>query len=186
MEGRPLDERQLVVNARSGDLGAFEELVRIHQNSALRLAYLLVRDHAEAEDVTQDAFVKAYRALDRFRDDSPFRPCLLTIVRNEAANRRRSRGRRRHLAIRVAADPVSGGAAQSPETVVLDTEEAKTVLAAVDALPERHRLVVVCRYLLGLTEAETAKTLGVAVGTVKSRTSRALQQLRVLLEARDV
>jgi RNA polymerase sigma-70 factor (ECF subfamily) len=70
--------------------------------------------------------------------------------------------------------------------VVLDTEEAKTVLAAVDALPERHRLVVVCRYLLGLTEAETAKTLGVAVGTVKSRTSRALQQLRVLLEARDV
>jgi RNA polymerase sigma-70 factor (ECF subfamily) len=186
VEGRPLDETQLVSDARSGDLGAFEELVRIHQSTAIRLAYLLVRDHGEAEEVAQDAFVKAFRALDRFREGSPFRPWLLTIVRNEAANRRRSRGRRRRLALRVSAEPVSGDAAPSPETVVIDEERARTVLAAVDGLPDRYRLVVSLRYLLGLSEAETAAVLGVATGTVKSRTSRALGRLRNLIEAADV
>jgi RNA polymerase sigma-70 factor (ECF subfamily) len=186
VEGRPLDETQLVSDARSGDLGAFEELVRIHQSTAIRLAYLLVGDQGEAEEVAQDAFVKAFRALDRFREGSPFRPWLLTIVRNEAANRRRSAGRRRRLALRVAAEPVSGDAAPSPETVVIDEERARTVLAAVDGLPDRYRLVVSLRYLLGLTEAETAVVLGVATGTVKSRTSRALGRLRNLIEAADV
>ncbi|MEX0864227.1 MAG: RNA polymerase sigma factor [Acidimicrobiia bacterium] len=186
VEGRPLDETQLVSDARSGDLGAFEELVRIHQSTAIRLAYLLVRDHGEAEEVAQDAFVKAFRALDRFREGSPFRPWLLTIVRNEAANRRRSGGRRRRLALRVAAEPVSGEAAQSPETVVIDEERARTVLVAVDGLPDRYRLVVSLRYLLGLTEAETAAVLAIATGTVKSRTSRALWRLRNLMEAADV
>ena len=186
VEGRPLDETQLVSDARSGDLGAFEELVRIHQSTAIRLAYLLVRDHGEAEEVAQDAFVKAYRALDRFREGSPFRPWLLTIVRNEAANRRRSSGRRRRLALRVAAEPVSGDAAPFPETVIIDAERARTVLAAVDGLPDRYRMVVSLRFLLGLTEAETSAVLGVATGTVKSRTSRALERLRERMGGADV
>ncbi len=159
--------------------------MRLHQGTALRLAYLLVRDHAEAEDVTQDAFTKAFRALGRFRVDSPFRPWLLAIVRNEASNRRRSSNRRLGLVTRVAADPGSRDAAPSPEAVVLDAEDAVAALEAVEALPERYRMVVACRFLIGLSEAETAETLGIARGTVKSRSSRALTRLRSEMERTD-
>lgn len=116
MEGRPLEDRDLIARAKNGDKTAFGELVRVHQGMALRVAYLVLRDHAEAEDVTQDAFVKAYRSLHRFRAEEPFRPWLLKIVRNESLNRSRSRVRRERLAVRVANDPVSGDAASSPET----------------------------------------------------------------------
>ncbi|MCI0542862.1 MAG: RNA polymerase sigma factor [Actinobacteria bacterium] len=185
VEGRPLDETRLLNDARRGDQGAFEELVRIHQHDALRLAYLLVGDHAEAEDVTQEAFVKAYRAMSRFRSEAPFRPWLLAIVRNEASNRRRSRGRRLRLAERVAAEPLSGDAAPSPETVTIGRAEAQELLDAVGRLGEKYRMVIVCRYLLGLTESETATVLGVPDGTVKSRCSRGLERLRASMEGQD-
>ena len=84
--------------------------------------------------------------------------------------------------VRVAADPASGGAAPSPEAEVLSDERARLTLAAVESLPERYRLAVSCRFLLGLSEAETAATLGIAAGTVKSRTSRALDMMRSRLE----
>ena len=185
VEGRPLREEELIADAKSGDVSAYARLVGLHQAVALRVAYLVVRDHAEAEDVTQEAFVKAHRALGRFREDAPFRPWLLRIVRNEALNRRRSTGRRELLALRVAADPVSGGAAPSPETEVMSSEERRRVLAAVGALPERYRSVISARYLVGLSEAETAGMLGIAPGTVKSRTSRGLTRLREMLGERD-
>lgn len=181
VEGRPLEEKELIVDAKKGDVFAYGQLVGLHQAVALRVAYLVVRDHAEAEDVTQEAFVKAHRALDGFRDGAPFRPWLLRIVRNEALNRRRSTGRRELLALRVATDPVSGGAAPSPETEVMSSEERRRVLAAVDALPERYRSVISARFLAGLNEAETAGVLGIAPGTVKSRTSRGLDRLRAML-----
>ncbi|HVR79970.1 MAG TPA: RNA polymerase sigma factor [Acidimicrobiia bacterium] len=185
VEGRPLEEKELIADAKSGDASAYGRLVRLHQAVALRVAYIVVRDHAEAEDVTQEALVKAYRALGRFREDAPFRPWLLRIVRNEALNRRRSTGRRELLALRAAADPVSGGAAPSPETEVMSGEERERVLAAVDSLPERYRSVISARFLVGLSEAETAGMLGIASGTVKSRTSRGLTRLREMLGDRD-
>lgn len=185
VEGRPLDEKELIADAKSGDASAYGRLVRLHQAVALRVAYLVVRDHAEAEDVTQEALVKAYRALGRFRAEAPFRPWLLRIVRNEALNRVRSAGRREHLALRFAADSVSGGAAPSPETEMMSGEERHRVLAAVNSLPERYRSVISARYLVGLSEAETAGMLGIAPGTVKSRTSRGLIRLRQMLEDRD-
>ncbi|MEX1271957.1 MAG: sigma-70 family RNA polymerase sigma factor, partial [Acidimicrobiia bacterium] len=119
VEGRPLEEEQLVERAREGDLDAFGELVRRHQAMALRVAALVVGDPTEAEDVTQDAFVKAHRNLHRFTSGRPFRPWLLTIVRNESRNRRRRRGRQAQLALRAARDPVSEGAAPSSETGVI-------------------------------------------------------------------
>ncbi len=178
MEGRPLDEQELIVRSQNGDTRAFEDLVRIHQQLALRAAYLVVRDPDEAEDVTQDAFVKAYRGLERFRLGSPFRPWVLRIVRNEALNRVRGRKRRDQLAVRAAGDPVLGDAAPSPETVVLADEEKQVVLTALNALPERYRSVISHRYLLGLSLRETSAVLGIPHGTVKSRTARALEQLR--------
>ena len=181
MEGRPLNEQDLIQRAKSGDVAAFEALVQTHRQIALRVAFLVVGDQGEAEDVTQEAFVKAYHAMSRFRVDAPFRPWLLRIVRNEALNQRRRRGRQERLSLRLTHDPVSGGAAPSPETTVLTAVERRTILEAVNALPDRYREVVTHRYLLGLSEAETASTLRIPAGTVKSRTARALQRLEGIL-----
>lgn len=144
----------------------FAELVRPHLEVSFRMAYAITRDAAEAEDAVQEALVKAWRALGRFREGEPFRPWLLAIVANEARNRRRSAGRRLGLALRAAAEPLE------------DAVDRKALLDALATLPEDAATVLVCRYLLGLSEEETAVALGVAPGTVKSRTSRALERLR--------
>jgi RNA polymerase sigma factor (sigma-70 family) len=178
VEGRPLDERELIERAQSGDRRAFEELVRTHQGVALRVAYVVVRDPSEAEDVTQDAFVKAYRSMGKFRSGAPFRPWLLRIVRNEALNRVRGTKRRERLALRTAGDPVSGDAAPSPEAEVISGQRARHLLALIDDLPARYRSVIVHRYVLDLSERETAGILGLPVGTIKSRSHRALRRLR--------
>lgn len=185
MEGRPLsreDETALVERARCGDEAAYEEIVRMHQGIAFRTAYLLAGDAGLAEEAAQDAFVKAYRALGRFRRGAPFRPWLLRIVANEARNRRRGAGRRAGAELRARAAEPSGGAAPSPETTVLDAERRANLFAALDELQEHDRLVVAYRYFLDLSEAETAAALGVRPGTVKSRLSRALMRMRERLE----
>jgi RNA polymerase sigma-70 factor (ECF subfamily) len=176
---RPLDEASLVVRAKHGDAAAYEELVRMHQAIAFRVAFVAVGDRGDAEEAVQDGFVKAYRALGRFRDGAPFRPWLLQIVANEARNRRRSSGRRAGLALRVAA--ASGDAAPSPEAAALSHERRDELLAALGSLDERDRAVLVHRFLLDLGEEETAAALGVRRGTVKSRTARALERLRATL-----
>src|SRR5919199_2460987 len=112
---RPLDEAELVERARRGDLRAWETIVRTYQGIAFRTAYLLSGSAADAEEAAQDGFVKAYRALGRFRRGAPFRPWLLRIVANEARNRRRSAARRAALALRAASEPPPGGAVPSPE-----------------------------------------------------------------------
>ena len=103
MVGRPPPDTELVVRAKRGDAAAYEELVRRNQGIAFRTAYVVVGNEADAQEVAQDAFVKAYRALGRFRTGSPFRPWLLRIVTNEARNRRRAAGRRQALSLRAAA-----------------------------------------------------------------------------------
>ena len=178
VEGRPLDETELVERARRGDHEAYAELVHAYQAIAFRTAFLIAGGATEAEDAAQDGFVKAWRALRRFRTGAPFRPWVLQIVANEARNRRRSTGRRAQLAVRAAAQESSGGAAPSPEASVLDAERREELLTAVSELPEDQRIVVSLRYFVGLSEEEVAETLGIAQGTVKSRTSRALERLR--------
>jgi RNA polymerase sigma factor (sigma-70 family) len=182
---RPQAESELVERARRGDDRAYEELVRAHQGIAFRTAYLVTGSAAEAEDAAQEGFVKAFRALGRFRPGAPFRPWLLQIVANEARNRRRSAARRAGLALRAAAEDPSGGAAPSPEGALLATEESAALLGAVNGLREEHRLVIACRYFLDLSEEETAAALGWRRGTVKSRLSRALDSLRERLGEAD-
>ena len=186
MVGRPLDETELVERARRGDGRAYDVLVEQHQEVAFRAAYLVTGSVEDAEDAAQEGFVKAYRALARFRRGAPFRPWLLQIVANEARNRRRSAGRRAGLALRIAGEPSSGDAAPSPEAQLLGSERRRALLAALAGLREDDRLVIGCRYFLELSEEETAATLGWRRGTVKSRLSRALDRLRERLGERDV
>jgi RNA polymerase sigma-70 factor (ECF subfamily) len=180
---RPLAEDDLVAQAKLGDTRAYGALIQEHQTIAFRTAYLITASAADAEDAVQEAAVKAYRALGRFRAGKPFRPWFLAIVANEARNRRRSAGRRERLALRAAEDPLSGGAVPSPEAAILEAEQRAELLAAVDELREEDRLAIACRYFLGLSEEETASALGWRRGTVKSRTSRALDRLRARMEA---
>ncbi len=180
MEGRPLEDAELVGLARDGDVRAYEELVERYRDLAFRTAWIVTRSTAEAEDAAQEAFVKAYYAIPRFRPGAPFKPWLLRIVANEAKNRGRSARRREALALRAAAaDP--GDAVPSPEAAALHDDERRTLLAAMAALPHRERLVLAYRYYFDLTEAEMAEALGCPPGTVKSRLSRAMAHLRTQL-----
>jgi RNA polymerase sigma-70 factor (ECF subfamily) len=176
--GRPLEESDLIGRAKRGDTHAYEELVHTHQGIAFRTAYVIAGNAADAEDAAQDGFVKAWRALARFREGAPFRPWLLQIVANEARNRRRSAGRRAHLALRAATEEPSGDAVPSPEAKLLSAEVRETLLAAVNELPEDQRTVIALRFFVGLSEAEVAEALELPTGTVKSRSARALERLR--------
>ncbi|MGZ4278553.1 MAG: RNA polymerase sigma factor [Solirubrobacteraceae bacterium] len=181
MGGSTDREGQLLERARRGDAAAFDALVRAHQHVAFRTACVFSATPHDAEEAAQDAFVKAWRALPRFRAGAPFRPWLLAIVANEARSRGRSAGRRarrekRSAALDVAPEPVG------PEGTMLVRERRAELAAALAGLPERDRSVLALRYLLELSERETAAALGCRPGTVKSRASRALERLRGRLE----
>jgi RNA polymerase sigma-70 factor (ECF subfamily) len=178
MEGRPLEEAELVHRAKGGDVGAYEELVRMHQDLATRTAYVITGQAADAQDAVQEALVKAYRALGRFREDAPFRPWLLRIVANEAISRRRSNRRQAGLAVRAAEGRPLDDAVPSPEGAALAQERRRQVVAAVSRLRPEERLVIAYRYWFDLSEAEMADALGCPRGTVKSRLSRAMGRLR--------
>ena len=182
MVGRPRSETKLVRRAQAGDKVAFAELIEAHEKVALRLAWLLTGNPADAEDAVQNGLVKAFFALDRFRPEAQLRPWLLRIVANEAREGRRSKTRRARLAVRLSEQQPVGNAAPSPQAAVVAAEERDRVLTAVEQLSERDRSVIVCRYFLDLSEQETACVLSIRRGTVKSRCSRALERLRGLLE----
>lgn len=166
----------LVERARRGDAAAFEQLVARHQDVAFRTAFALCRNAADAEEAAQDGFVKALAALPRFRPGAPLRPWLLTIVANEARNRARSAARRRRLAERAAFE-------RPPEPLTLGTGADPDLRAALARLDDRDREVLWLRFFAALSEAETASVFGCRRGTVKSRTSRALDRLRTELGA---
>jgi RNA polymerase sigma factor (sigma-70 family) len=182
-----IEDADLIARSRTGDVMAYEELVRRYQDVAVRTAHLVCPE-ADADDAVQEAFLKAFAALSRFRDGAPLRPWLLRIVTNEARNRRRAAGRRQGLALRAAAasgDGPSGATVPGPEVAVIAAETRAELLTAISSLRDDDREVLGARFLLDLSEAETAETLGVPRGTVKSRTSRALGRLRDALLATD-
>jgi RNA polymerase sigma factor (sigma-70 family) len=180
VEGRPLEDAELVGLARDGDVRAYEELVERYRDVAFRTAWLVTRSSADAEDAAQEALVKAYYALHRFRPGAPFKPWFLRIVVNEAKNRGRSARAGEALVVRaVAASP--GDAVPSPEAATLAREDRELLLDAIGRLPERDRLVLAYRYWFDLSERESAEALGCRPGTVKSRLSRAIAHLRAEL-----
>jgi RNA polymerase sigma-70 factor (ECF subfamily) len=155
--------------------------VERQQEIAFRAAYLILHDAAAAEDVAQEAFVRAYRGLGGFRHGEAFRPWLLRIVTNLALNESRARKRRGALAERYAA-VATAGPAPSPEEAVAHGFESVTVTAAMARLDDKDRLVLYLRYFLELGEREMAVTLNIPAGTVKSRLSRAGRRLREFIE----
>jgi RNA polymerase sigma factor (sigma-70 family) len=176
-----LTDADLIARARAGDDHAYGMLVARHQTVAFRTAYVITGHAADAEDAAQEAFIKARAAMGRFREGAPFRPWLLTIVANEARNRRRSAGRRLALAGRAAAAE-SRAPVPLPEAEALASDDRRELAAAIAKLAPDHREVIALRFLLDLSEAECAAALRCRPGTVKSRLSRALAKLRVELE----
>jgi len=182
MEGRPADDSDLIARARRGDAAAYEEIVQRFQHIAFRTAYVITGSAADAEDAAQEGFVKAFRALDRFRAGAELRPWLLRIVANEARNRVRSSGRRHNLELRLTEGFRPGDAAPSPEAVAVAADDRRRLLQMVNSLSVDDRLVIASRYFLELSGEETAAALGVPEGTVKSRLSRALARLKARVE----
>ncbi|MFD9221224.1 RNA polymerase sigma factor [Streptomyces sp. NPDC060064] len=181
--GIVVDEAAVISRVRAGEPEAYAELVRAHTHVALRAAVAFGAG-ADAEDVVQSAFLKAYQSLGRFRDGAAFRPWLLRIVVNETRNTVRSAVRLRALAGREAlllgSEPLIPESAD-PAVAAVAQERSALLRAALDRLSEQQRQVVTYRYLLEMDEAETAEALGWPRGTVKSRLNRALRKLERLL-----
>jgi RNA polymerase sigma-70 factor, ECF subfamily len=161
------DERSNLRAAQAGSVDAVEALYRSHWRPAYRAAYLIVHDQAAAEDIAQEAFLSALRALDRFDRRRPFGPWLHRIVVNRAIDWSRARALRGE----VGELPDRGSPIGNPDASTAE------IAPALSALSPEHRAVVVLRYLLGYSPGEISKLLGVPRGTVNSRLRRGLDQL---------
>ncbi|MBW8066979.1 MAG: RNA polymerase sigma factor RpoE [Ferrovum sp.] len=184
-------DQQLVERAQRGDKLAFELLVIKYQRKLLRLVGRLVRDPAEAEDVTQDAFIKAYRALGSFRGDSAFYTWLYRIGVNTAKNHLMNQGRRMPTSIGVEeAEYIEGNDLlqdmNTPEAELLSREIARTVNDSMDDLPEELKTAIRLREIEGLSYEDIATVMNCPIGTVRSRIFRAREaishKLKPLLE----
>ncbi|MGH9134269.1 MAG: RNA polymerase sigma factor, partial [Ilumatobacteraceae bacterium] len=164
-------EQGLVRRVQAGDAAAFDELLAAHRSSALRVATVVLGGAHGADDVVQDASVRAWRAVSGVDADRGFRSWYLRVVANTARNDRRSRGRRAALALRLAAQP--DRAVSGPEDDAVTGDDRRRVVDAMNRLGRDDRLVIALRHFEQLSEREMAEVLGCAGGTVKSRLSRA-------------
>lgn len=176
------DEAALVDRVRDGDASAFETIVRLHQRRVYAVARRIVRRHEEADDVTQEAFLKAWQALDRFERGRPFGPWVARIAANLALDRVRA-PRWREQPLPEDHDRVPSRA-RSPEGLACDAEAAASLEEALAALPAEQRAVFALRTLEEMTCPEIARELGLPEGTVMSRLFRARDKLRALLGPR--
>lgn len=192
MSDREID-RQLVARAQRGDKRAFELLVEKYQRKLARLLSRFIRDPAEVEDVTQEAFIKAYRALPAFRGDSAFYTWLYRIGINTAKNYLMAMGRRAPTSTEVEADEAEGFEEgeqlrdiNTPESVLLSNEIAQTVNSTIEKLPEELRKAIQMREIEGMSYEDIAQAMDCPIGTVRSRIFRAreaiAEQLRPLLD----
>jgi RNA polymerase sigma-70 factor (ECF subfamily) len=177
-------EAALIERCALGDEAAFGELVAEHQGMVVQLAINLLGDRDEALDLSQEVFLRVFRTITRFRGQSSLRTWIYRIAVNQARNRHRF-WRRRHRAEQVSLDAhvethgelLSGGET-GPDRVLAQKELARRLQHALDALPFDQRTAIVLREVDGLSYEEIAYSLGIAVGTVKSRLTRARQTLR--------
>jgi RNA polymerase sigma-70 factor (ECF subfamily) len=178
----------LVQRVQRGDRGAFDVLVLKYQHKVVKLVLRYVRNPAEAEDVAQEAFIKAYRALPKFRGDSAFYTWLYRIAINTAKNAAASRGRS-PIEYELDRDGEESYDVQArmkdtatPEALAMTEEIRSTVNAAIEALPEDLRTAIVLRELEGLSYEEIAAAMDCPVGTVRSRIFRAREAIDARLK----
>lgn len=183
MSDRDIDQ-QLVERVQRGDKGAFDLLVSKYQRKIIRLLSRLIRDQAEVEDVAQEAFIKAYRALPNFRGDSAFYTWLYRIAINTAKNHLVSQGRRAPTTTEVdieEAETFDDGEhlrdLNSPESLLLSKQVGEAVNRAIDQLPEDLRTAIVLREIEGLSYEEIAESMNCPIGTVRSRIFRAREAI---------
>ncbi len=177
-----VDEQALIARAQRGDVQAYETLVRQFESLAFRAAWLVTRDENEAAEAAQEAFVRAYRALDSYQAGQPFRPWLLRIVTNRALNRVQAARRRTRMTERYAQAMISDQEIPSPEGKLAEREQNERLLQAVAQLKPEEQTLIALRYFLELPEAEVAQALAVPRGTYKSRLHRTLARLREIIQ----
>lgn len=176
-----MDEREAIARLQRGDIGGLESLVRHHQHAALRLAFLIGRDAALAEDIVQEAFLRAYARIDQFDARRPFAPWFLRSVANDTLN---AVTRRRQVPLDPALSVALPDRTPDPEALVLAAETEDTVRAALDQLSPAQRAALVARYYLDWDDAAAARHFGVPSGTIRRRLHDARARMRRLLPAR--
>ncbi len=174
-------EQDWIRRAQRGDVSAYDALVRAYETLAFRAAYLITRDEHEAADAAQDAFVRAYRALNSFRLGEPFRPWLMRIVTNQALNRIQASKRRANMTERYMQDESEKRETSDAQRHLETREQNEKLMRAVRRLKSDEQTLIALRYFLELPEAEVAQTLNVPQGTVKSRLHRTLTKLREII-----
>lgn len=181
----PADEAGLVRDAQRGDAAAFAEIVRRYQHAVHRVAYALTRNDADADDLAQETFVRAYKALDRFRVGEPLYPWLARIATNLAFSLFRSRKRRPETPLEPLVEAGrQWGVDDDPADAAAGEESRRHMQHAFAQLSPEHQAVLTLRVVEDLSYEDIARTLNVPVGTVMSRLSRARAELKTRLAVR--
>lgn len=183
------DEQRLIERSKEGDRRAFDALVRMHEKRVYNLAYRLSGNYDEAGDITVEAFLRVYQAINNFRGDANFSTWIYRIVTNVYLDRRKRQKNRQTLSLeeyveleesqvtRQIEDPSPG-----PEALVEAQQRQELLQKAIESLPEYQRAMIVLYHVDGLSYEEIAEVLSLPIGTVKSRLNRARLALREKLE----
>src|SRR5262245_754576 len=183
-----LPEARMLSRLRSGDLTAFEELVTHFERPVFALCFRMLGDAEEARDAAQETFLKVYRGLSGFRGDAGLKTWIYRIAINQAMNQKRW-WRRRHREESISLDIRRGQSETtlgstlpartgSPEELAISSERERSIMRALDELKQEYRIALILREIEELSYEEIAETLGISIGTVKSRIARGREELR--------
>jgi RNA polymerase sigma-70 factor (ECF subfamily) len=175
------DERQLVQSARNGDHDAFRALVERYMKQAYNIAYGVVNNHEDAEDVAQDAFVRIYHSLKSFRGDAEFSTWMYRIVMNLSLNRAKQQQKNVRRSVSSESVEAVAAAPESPHATIVDAR--MHVERALHELPTLQRAVVILRHLDGLSTRQVSTILKCSEGTVKTHLHRGLKKMKLMLQS---
>lgn len=180
------EERELIERVKSGESQCFSELVLRYERPVFQSVFAFLGNRQEAEDITQDVFVSAFRKISSFEYRASFLTWLRRIAYNQCVDARRKTKSRRTTSVDFELEPQQVSESQSPESVAQGNELLRHVRGAIDALAEEQRSIIILRDLDGLDYAEIAGLLDIPIGTVRSRLHRARCELREIMEKRGL